>query len=368
MKLIHTADVHLDSQFNVTNPVEAEKRRTALRSAFASLILYAKSEKTQLLIISGDFFDDDMVTKDTTLALCRDMASIPQCKIVIAPGNHDPYGESSPYKLIKWPENVFIFTSDKLSYFDFPELNTRVYGYAFLSDTMLKNPLEGFTVEDRSKINFLAAHCDLSDKPSYYAPITLESLEKSGIDYACLGHIHKGSPIQKIGNTSYCYCGCLQGRDFGETGIKGAVTGEIDKEICDLRHVRFCGKKYEKTDIDVTGAKNISDCAGTITEKCSEFGSDTLLRVTLSGMTSPEFYCDENILKKLVTSPCYLEYRDETTPLLDVQKLRDDRTLAGEFYRALEEKLTSENEETRKTASNALKYGLRAISGLEIKL
>ena len=63
----------------------------------------------------------------------------------------------------------------------------------------------------------------------------------------------------------------------------------------------------------------------------------------------------------------YLEIKDRTVALLNMKKLKEDKTLAGEFYRALEEKLFSADEEEKRVATEALKYGLRAIYGLEIK-
>ena len=50
MKIIHTGDIHLDSPFTSLNPIEAEKRRNALRAAFSSMILYAKTEKVELFL------------------------------------------------------------------------------------------------------------------------------------------------------------------------------------------------------------------------------------------------------------------------------------------------------------------------------
>jgi hypothetical protein len=50
-----------------------------------------------------------------------------------------------------------------------------------------------------------------------------------------------------------------------------------------------------------------------------------------------------------------------------MKKLKEDKTLAGEFYRVLEEKLFSDDDDEKHIAQEALKYGLRAIYGMEIK-
>ena len=367
MKIIHTGDIHLDSPFTSLNPVEAEKRRNALRAAFSSLILYAKTEKVDLFLICGDLFDDECVTKDTIIALCKEMASVPDCSFIITPGNHDPYRENSPYKLVTFPENVFVFTSSEITKVEIGDTGVCIYGSAYLSDVK-----EGFSVAnapliDHTKTNILMHHGDLDVVNSPYSPISSRQIEESGFDYIALGHIHKGTEIKTLGKTTYAYCGCIEGRDFGECGYKGAIVGEVEKGNVNLRHVRFSSKRYEIQSFDVTGAQSFSDCLPDIAEKCSSFGQDTLLRVELCGVVSESFSADTDNLRTVITSPCYLEIKDKTLALLNMKSLKEDKTLAGEFYRALEEKLFSENEEEKKIAAMALKYGLRAIYGMEIK-
>lgn len=368
MKIIHTGDIHLDSPFTSLNPIEAEKRRNALRSAFSSMILYAKTEKVDLFLICGDLFDDECVTKDTCIALCKEMASVPDCSFIITPGNHDPFGESSPYKLISFPENVYIFTSPEITKVEIGNTGVCVYGSAYLADTkegytMMKAPLI-----DKTKVNIYMHHGDIdASGNSPYCPISVSHLEESGFDYVALGHIHKGTEIKKAGDTYYAYCGCTCGRDFGECGYKGAIVGDIEKGNVNLRHVRFSSKRYEIITHDVTGLESFSDCLTEIADKCASFGDDTLLRIELTGIVSESFSLDVQALSAIVTVPSYLEIKDRTLALLNIKNLKEDKTLAGEFYRALEEKLFSDDENEKRIASEALKYGLRAIYGLEIK-
>ena len=367
MKIIHTADIHLDSPFTSQNPLEAEKRRNALRSAFSSMILYAKTEKVGLFLISGDLFDDECVTKDTCINLCKEMASVPDCSFVITPGNHDPYSENSPYRLVTFPENVYIFTSPEITKVEIGNTGVCVYGSAYLSDTKEGYSTAGAPLIDKSKVNILMHHGDLDVSGSVYNPISTRQIEESGFDYIALGHIHKGTEIKKAGNTAYAYCGCAFGRDFGECGYKGAIVGDIEKGNVNLHHVRFSSKRYEIVTHDVTGCESFAESIADIAEKCSDFGEDTLLRIELTGVVSESFSADVNSLRAIVTKPSYLEIKDKTLALLNMKNLKEDKTLAGQFYRALEEKLFSDDEEEKKIASEALKYGLRAIYGLEIK-
>ena len=367
MKIIHTGDIHLDSPFTSLNPIEAEKRRNALRAAFSSMILYAKTEKVDLFLICGDLFDDECITKDTCLALCKEMASVPDCSFIITPGNHDPYSENSPYKLISFPENVYIFTSPDIKKVEIGDTGVCIYGSAYLSDTKDGYSLSSAPLIDKTKFNILMHHGDVDVVSSPYNPISMRQIEESGFDYVALGHIHKGTEIKKAGNTYYAYCGCIEGRDFGECGYKGAIVGDIEKGNINLHHVRFSTKRYEIVSLDVTGCENFSDCITNIAEKCASFGDYTLLRVELCGVVSEGFSPDVEALRSIVKNVSYLEIKDRTAALLNMKKLKEDKTLAGEFYRVLEEKLFSPDEEEKRIATEALKYGLRAIYGMEIK-
>lgn len=366
MKFVHCADIHLDSPFTLTSPEEARRRRTELRADFSSLVLYAKTSGCELFFISGDLFDDANATKDTFEMLCHEMSSFPSCRFFISPGNHDCYYEKSPYKLINFPENVHIFTSDKLEYVDIPGTDVRIYGYAFTSETMSDSPLSGFKVEDSEKINILVAHGDVSSSLSSYCPISEKDMASSGFDYVALGHIHKGSGVKYAGNVPYAYPGCIEGRGFDETGYKGALAGEITKGKLDVKAVRFSRRRYEIVTCDITGAENIPQVADKIIGACGEYAEDTALRLILEGVTTPSFSADETTIKNLVSKPYYLEIKDNTLPLYNAEYLKNDSTIIGEFYRNIEPMLVSEDAKTRDTAKLALKYGLLCLYGRDL--
>jgi len=86
VKIIHCADVHLDSPFVLNDLRDAELRRMELQSTFSSLIMYAKNYGARLFLISGDLFDDAYVSKNTANFILKEMASYPDCHFFIAPG------------------------------------------------------------------------------------------------------------------------------------------------------------------------------------------------------------------------------------------------------------------------------------------
>ena len=96
IRFLHCADLHLDAPFSLRSPGEAERRRTELRGDLSSLMLYIRQQKVELCFISGDLFDGNAVTADTLSLLERELASCPECRFFISPGNHDPLTAGSP--------------------------------------------------------------------------------------------------------------------------------------------------------------------------------------------------------------------------------------------------------------------------------
>lgn len=372
LKIFHTADIHLDAPFSLSDPIEAEKRRTELRSTFCSLIHAARRMKADVFLISGDLFESSFTAKDTAATVLREISSFSECEFFIIPGNHDPYSESSPYTLIKWPENVHIFTSEKPSYFDIPQKNTRIYGHAYISDDIPDGLFSGFHVEDESKINILLAHGFVNAPHKKCNVIMKGDIEKSGLDYIALGHLHAHLGFEKAGNTVYAYSGCAVGRSFDECGYKYAIVGEISKDDenkaakSDFSLYKCCDRRFEILKSDISGAKTTDEALEKIKADGAEYGENTYLRVISEGVVSPEVCLTADDIKSVLRAPAYIEFIDNTAPILDIESLKTDMTVVGAFYRRLEEKLLSDDPEVRKTAALALRYGLSALCGRDI--
>ena len=59
VKILHTADIHLDSPFSLLDVKKAQVRRNEMRGTFTSLMMYAKMEKFDMVILAGDVFDTE---------------------------------------------------------------------------------------------------------------------------------------------------------------------------------------------------------------------------------------------------------------------------------------------------------------------
>lgn len=371
MKILHTGDVHLDSPFAGLDTSAARQRRSELRETFASMTTYAREGGVDLMLIAGDLFDKNYVTRDTIALLRREFAKL-DCPVVIAPGNHDPAEEKSIWEKNIFSDNVFVFSSADLSYFSFPQLRCRVYGYAFPGPSLRTCPLEGRRIEDASWINILCAHGDATSPISTYGPLPAGVLEAFGADYCALGHFHNPENATAALTVLGAYCGCPEGRDFGETGSKGAILVSLEKDEKGARlsweRLRFCRKIYETRTLNIDGAAQQEEVAAavhTLIQK-ENFDKDTLLRITLQGNIESNLSIDTTALEAAGAELAHLEVRDATVPTWNAAALLQDQGMRGELYRVLLPKLESADPAERETGSRALRYAMAALAGEEL--
>ncbi len=369
IRIIHMGDLHLDSPFSSLGVQKSEIRRREMRATFTSIIYYIKEVGADIVLISGDLFDG-YATSETAELLCSQFASLPDCRFVIAPGNHDPFVRGSFYASKKLPANVCVFHSEGLGRFVFEELNTEVYGWAFCGSALHESPLAGRRADDNGRLKLVCGHCDMASAISNYCPVTKEDVLHFGAHYNAFSHIHKTPELFCEGGVAWSYSGFVEGRSFDECGkggiyyIEAETGGDFKLEI---KRKNIARRHYEWKKLDVSGAASIGDIAEHIDAliKAEKYTDETLLRVTLEGAIAPEM---DNLkrLESAVRGIFMLEIDDLTTPTFDGGVLERDMTMRGELYRELLPDLSSGTREERAVAAAALKMGLAALEGRNI--
>ena len=360
IKLLHAADLHLDSPFEALPAGKAAIRRREQRELLDALARLASTERVDLVLLSGDLLDRGTPFFETGESLVQSLRSIPAA-VFIAPGNHDYYSAKSPYARLQMPENVHIFTDRAMRCFALPGLKARVYGAAFTENC--SGPLlRGFRAERKEGVtNILCLHGELGVPNSPYDPITEEELAGSGMDYAALGHIHKASGLRKAGNTWYSWPGCPEGRGFDETGEKYVNLVELENGQCRLRQVCIAGRRYEQLQVDVTGADPLLAVHSSLPDDtvCDVY------RITLTGETETapdlrQLYADHSELM------IELQLRDETRLRMSVWDCAGEDTLRGLFLRRLKTRFDAASiQEVRMKLEQAARWGLAALDNAE---
>ncbi len=366
LTLLHCGDIHLDSPFHSKTPEQSALMRRELKKSFLSLINTVKEEKIDVVIMSGDVFDTPYVSADTAAFFKDAVSTVPKAKFVISPGNHDPICEGGVYDGV-FPDNVHIFKSTELSYIDIEGTNLRIYGYAFCGTNVLEAcPFVSFKVDDESKINILCGHGELGDPLSPYCPVSLSDIENSGFDYCGFGHIHLNDGVKTAGGVPYAYSGCLNGRDFGETGEKGAIKVTFDSKKPIFEQKIFSNYTYEWEKLDVSGVTDGSELRRRISALVSGYKKETSLRVELVGYVPTTLNIDTTALESEMNGVFFLEIRDLTLPLYGTEQLRNDPTIIGEFFRSLLPMLEKGTPEERRAAAKALRVGIAALRGEDV--
>lgn len=374
MKVIHTADIHLDSPFSLGNAETSALRREELRDMFRRLCRYAGDQKTDLVLIAGDLFDRKFVTKNTIDLVVKEFAALPEIRFVITPGNHDYYAPDSIWTKTVFPENVTIFKSESVERvsFDIRGQKVDVYGYAFTSISMDHCPFTEYQAEDPDAINILVAHGNMLQKNAEDCPITLADIRSTNFDYVALGHIHNLHEITSEDDQWYGYCGSPEPRNFGETGWHGIYTLDMNKTdegfFCKPQFVKMATRRYMVETLNVTGAEQSDAILEAARKLLSErdYQDETLLRMKFVGEIAPSAQVPTAEIKALATHLAYIEVVDETAPLFDFDYLSADPTIRGAYFRQLLPMLKSADLREREVASMALRYGLSVLSGEEL--
>jgi len=356
LKIIHAADLHLDSPFAALSPEQAVLRRQEQRTLLDRLVDLTNEESADLVLLAGDLLDSGRVYRETVDALARALGRI-RAKVFIAPGNHDPYNTASPYALPIWPDNVHIFTSPRPEGVKLPELGCTVYGAAFTQEQREDSPLSGFSAQDEG-INLMVLHSNTQGRD--YAPISPADIAASGLDYLALGHIHQHSGLQKSGSTFWAYPGCPEGRGFDELDEKGVLSLNLEKGSVQMHFCPLALRRYQIIDADLTGCTNPLDV---ITAALPGQTQSDLYRIRLTG----EFPMDVQTMSALesaLTPRFYaLELRDHTRTPRNLWARSGEDSLTGLFLRTMAARCgeASENE----TLNLAVRFGLAALENGE---
>lgn len=371
IKILHTADLHLDSPFSGVSLATGEELRRKLRDCFCRIVAMAKDGGYDAIFAAGDIFDCGFVSPET-VTLVRDAFADFARPVIIAPGNHDPYLPGSIWAVTQWSDNVYIFKTDRLSFFDI-EIGgapVRVWGWGFMSDRLDSSPLSEGIETPAGRIGLICAHADTASPISKYAPSPLSLFAKGGCAYAALGHIHNPPEPAVSGLTLVAYSGFPEGRSFDEPHFGGVLSVSIpeDGAVPTLEKISVGSHRYESLSVDVTGEDLDAAVAGRLIGaiKAAGFGEETSLRIAIEGAVPTDYTPHLDAISAAVSAECplcSLSLKDKTLPVYSADELANDLTIRGALYRSLLPRLSSADSEEREIAAAALRIGLLALDG-----
>lgn len=358
VRILHCADLHMDSPFESLAPEKAAVMRKEQRELIMNIADVAQENKVDLVFLAGDLFDSALAYYETCDVLSEAFEKI-AVPVFIAPGNHDYYCSASPYAFLNFSDNVHIFKKQVIESVELDALGVRIFGAGFTSADA-GNILDGFAAPDDDKINLAVLHANLMGDA--YNRITPKNIAESGLDYLALGHIHAFSGLCSAGKTHYAYPGCPQGRGFDETGDKGVILADVSKDGTQIRFIPTAKRKYLELSCDVSKFPSVAEAASAA---LGAYNTDNIVRLTLTGERPNDFDCTEieNGLKNAVFT---LTVRDRTTYARDIWEGLSEDTLRGSFLRIMNKKLAAaETDEEKDKIILAVKYALAALENRE---
>ncbi|WP_411680756.1 metallophosphoesterase family protein [Clostridium thailandense] len=372
VKILHCGDIHLGSELTMMGR-KSTTRRAEIKRTFMNILKLCRVEQVQLLLIAGDFFDNVNVEDNTLEEIKNEFESLKDTIIAIAPGNHDPMTEDSPYaKKDFWPDNVIIF-KNSLEKIEIEHLGVRLWGAAFTGTYVTKPMLNNITIPKDDYINICVIHGDLlasSNQKSNYNPVTETQIARSKMDYVALGHIHKQTELLKAANTYYAYSGCPEGRGFDELDEKGVYLGIVSKRLCRLKYRRMCQRMYIELNVDISEAVNSKMAADIVLDKMkSKYGenySENLYNVILVGMIEDTASINVEDIKVSLSEVYFLKIKDHTTIKINFDSVSTEITLRNIFIRKMLERINDAKPDKKEALNTALRLGVKAFFG-EVK-
>lgn len=352
LKILHSADWHLDSPFAGYTEAQRKLLKQEQRKIPGRIADLCRREECDMVLLAGDLFDGEASWE--TLAVLKKALGECGVPVLIAPGNHDYCAPGSPWLEESWPENVHIFTGG-LESVTIQSLNCRVYGAGYQSMDC-PGLLEGFRAEGEEKYRVAVLHGDPSLAKSPSCPITTAQVRDSGLHYLALGHIHKAGAFQ-AGRTLCAWPGCPMGRGWDETGEKGVCIVTLgaapDIQAVSLDTLRF----YELT-VDVE-----EDAAAALDMALPGTPGNDFYRVFLTGSGE----VDIPALKRRFSRFPNLELLDRTEAPVDIWAEADEDSLEGVYFHMLHKAMDAEPERADRIRL-AAEISRKLLSGREVIL
>jgi DNA repair exonuclease SbcCD nuclease subunit len=194
LKILHTADIHLDCD-SYGNAQQRQAHRSLYRRCLQTIVERARDRAVDLLLIAGDLFDHNRVPEDTVQFVQEQLQRLQQ-PVVILPGNHDSLYTNAiydRYDMAAACPNVRVISALNGQVLEFPELDLVLWGRAMEEHEPGFHPLAHLPTRHDQRWHIAMAHgyfYETRQTAERSSPIFAEEIRDTGWDYVALGHQH----------------------------------------------------------------------------------------------------------------------------------------------------------------------------------
>lgn len=274
MKLVHAADIHLDSPMHgltAYDTAPVAELRLATRNAFRGLVDLCLDEAVDALLIGGDLYDGDWHDYATGAFFVRETARLREAGIpvVVVTGNHD--AASRITKALRVPDNVRLLSVEAPETVAFDALGLAVHGQGYATAAVLDDLSAAYPAPRSGLVNVGLLHTSADGRFDHapYAPCRVERLAAHGYDFWGLGHVHERTLLHA--DPPVLFPGCLQGRSVRETGPKGATVvtfGADGLPVLDERVLDVV--RWSVVDVDASALTDVDEVLTAVSSSLGE--------------------------------------------------------------------------------------------------
>ncbi len=354
MKIIHTSDIHLDSPLTSRLPqAQVRERRRELLSGFGRLVEEARVLRAEAIIIAGDLFDSDRVSKralDTALDIIEGAQDI---TFFYLQGNHE--GNALALSGRALPKNIKAF-GDNWTYYQIG--NTTIAGRNDIREGMF----ESLSLPSETK-NIVILHGELRERCSAPETIGIKDAAGKNIDYLALGHYHSYYTEAIDDRGVAVYCGTPEGRGFDEVGDKGYVAISTDSTRVLHSFRSFARRRLHIVPVELDGAVRGAEIGERAQRALRTIPSTDIVRLELCGRYFPNLWKDtDSLVRDFGSRFYYFEVKDSSRIAINPEDYKHDMSLKGEFIRTV----SADNSLDEATKERIIACGINALMGEEL--
>lgn len=370
MKILHCADIHLDSRLSANlDRDKASLRKNELLSAFFDMVKYARSNGVGCIIIAGDLFDNKNISANALNTVKDIIDTNGDIRFYFLAGNHD--SDMFIHSYNELPDNLKIFGDKWTSYYEEFSSGKRlcITGIELDPSNSALAPSSLFLKTD--DFNIVTMHGILSEYTAKGKAevISLRDYRSKNIDYLALGHIHEYRTGELGARGMWCYPGCLEGRGYDECGEHGFVVLDIDETTLksEAEFVPFAKRHVYELYVDISGCDTTAQMLRRIDDAVEDEGcfAEDMVKVVLTGSISVD--CEKNLPQiEQYLSAAYFASKvyDHSELFVDYDDYALEASLKGEFVRLIQD--SADIPEGEK--GSVIRCGIKALAGEEIEL
>ena len=369
MKIIHCADLHLDSAMTAHLPsTQAKERKAELLNNFIRLVEYAEKNNVSVIIIAGDLFDKKILSATAKRVVSETIRGHSNILFYYLQGNHDSSALLDSMEEVPLNLKMFDHTWTQYMLGTFKGRNIVLTGVELDSTNSahIGDSLQ-LKAEDYNVVTMHGQQMNYGAKDRAEV-INLADLRQKSIDYLALGHVHEYQHGKLDSRGVWCYPGCLEGRGFDEYGKHGFVLLTFDDDMDEpmLEFIPFAKRCIHCIEIDCSGLMSTSEIINRIKEKLSnrEYSKD-LAKLVLIG--NVDVNCEKNttVIKEHFQDDFYfLCVADDTKFAIDYNDYALDKSLKGELVRNVQ----ANDSLTEEEKASIIRCGIQALNGEDFEL